>query len=274
VEVEGGRVDLLEAGALGVLAVLLGLGDSPFTVAALGQFDLLAVDGHGLGLAVGLGVLAVLTVLAVLAELSKVLVLPVRRLPVLGLAVLAKTTLSVLAVLGKTALPVLAVLGEAALPVLAVLGKVLGVLTLPVLAVLGKVLGVLALPVLGVPVLAVTVLAQVLVVLVVLAGVASIEFPIITSFEVFLVARFEVLLTSIKLLDITSIEVLNIPSLDVLPQVTLLDFTSNEGGDVFGDITSYSNGSTLHIGISEGDLGGDIKSEDGKSQTRDSLNHD
>jgi hypothetical protein len=53
VEAVGGGVGLLEVGALGVLAVLLvGLGDLPFTVSALGQFDLLAVDGHGLGLTV------------------------------------------------------------------------------------------------------------------------------------------------------------------------------------------------------------------------------
>ena len=51
VEVEGGRVDLLADGALGVL--LVALSDDPFAVLALGQFDLLAVDGHGLGLAVG-----------------------------------------------------------------------------------------------------------------------------------------------------------------------------------------------------------------------------
>jgi hypothetical protein len=54
VEVEGGRVDLLEAGALGVfVALLVALGEDPFAVLVLGQFDLLAVDGHGLGLAVG-----------------------------------------------------------------------------------------------------------------------------------------------------------------------------------------------------------------------------
>ena len=47
VEVEGGRVDLLGDGAL------VALSDDPFAVLALGQFDLLAVDGHGLGLAVG-----------------------------------------------------------------------------------------------------------------------------------------------------------------------------------------------------------------------------